>query len=599
MKTKRINDHYLNLLIFLSIISTILILFWVLKFSSYGIDFTDEGYYLNWISNPYLYKVSLSQFGFIYHPFYSFFNENIISLRKFNFLLTIGITSLLSYQIINKIKYSDKINMIFKIILSSSLSINSITYLYLQTPSYNHLTLQGLLFTCYGLFLIDKINFNKNLLAHLIIGFGGWLTFMAKPSSGFGLSLLIFIYFIFSKNFSLRFILVAISTSILLLLISALAIDGSITKYFQRYILSLEISKLLQSGYDIKSLFRIDALDLSNKIKLSILVIYILSIFSIYLEFYYSKLKLNLIVIFNLLLLITLFSIMKMDWNPDLGYHQPYLIFGVIYASVSIYITLLYKGTLVLKDITWSYIFLLLIIPYIFALGTNNNYWLQSGIASIFWLFIGFILITSISLKLDKLQLIFMFIMISQLVTSIHIKERIENPYRYNESLRLSNTKIELNSTNQELLLSTEFAKYVKDARGIAEQSGFQKGDPIIDLSGRSPGLLYLLGAKSIGTAWNMGGYKGSLDVAKAKFDLVDCSAIANSWILYEPNQPISISTNLLENYGLNFPSDYQLVGSWKVPKFIGGYKKNSIQSLYKNFKKKDSNKICTNKKND
>jgi hypothetical protein len=47
------------------LLSTTLILYWVFKFSAYGIDFTDEGYYLNWISNPFLYKYSLSQFGYI------------------------------------------------------------------------------------------------------------------------------------------------------------------------------------------------------------------------------------------------------------------------------------------------------------------------------------------------------------------------------------------------------------------------------------------------------------------------------------------------------------------------------------------------------
>ena len=72
-------------LIFISsfcIISTLLILYHVFKFSAYGVDFTDEGYYLNWISNPFLYKTSLSQFGFIYYPLYNLVNENIAWFRR-------------------------------------------------------------------------------------------------------------------------------------------------------------------------------------------------------------------------------------------------------------------------------------------------------------------------------------------------------------------------------------------------------------------------------------------------------------------------------------------------------------------------------------
>ena len=69
------------------------------------------------------------------------------------------------------------------------------------------------------------------------------------------------------------------------------------------------------------------------------------------------------------------------------------------------------------------------------------------------------------------------------------------------------------------LIISDEFIRYINDARNVSSQSGLQKGDFIIDLSGQSPGLIYLMGAKSLGTAWNTGGYKGSLDTAKAYFN--------------------------------------------------------------------------------
>ena len=43
---------------------------WVLLNCRAGFDFTDEGFYLNWIANPWNYRASLSQFGFVYHPLY-------------------------------------------------------------------------------------------------------------------------------------------------------------------------------------------------------------------------------------------------------------------------------------------------------------------------------------------------------------------------------------------------------------------------------------------------------------------------------------------------------------------------------------------------
>ena len=592
MKINVNKDWRLPLLIFFCGFSTILILFLILKFSSHGIDFTDEGYYLNWFSNPFLYKVSLSQFGFIYHPIYNLVDENIVSLRRVNFLITFGFSTILVYLLFCRLTNFEKLN---KIILSCGIAITSFTYLYIQTPSYNHLTLQGLLITCIGVLLISNINLNKNILAYIVIGFGGWLTFMAKPSSAIGLGLLIIIYLSISQKFKFRFLLISIITSFLLILISAIIIDGSITKFFYRYRLSYDISKLLQSGYDINSIIRLGSLNLSLKIKQSILFIFILSILLACLEYFNSKFFkiISIIFSFSLFLFIFILSLFEITWNPNYGYYQPYQIFGTVFACMVICLLFLLQKKIKIKDICWDLVFLFLLLPYISAIGTNNNYWMQSGIASIFWLLIGLVFLIPISLKIKKIEIVFIFVIISQVITSLHIKEKNEDPYRNNEPLRLSNAKISTNYKNHTIFISDEFAKYVQDARNIAEQSGFKKGNSIIDLSGRSPGLLYLMEAKSIGTAWNMGGYKGSLDVAKSKYDLVNCSDLASAWVIYEINNSRGISTDLFKNFGINFPSQYQLVGSWEIPKGAGGYMKNRVQKLYKPYNSKNMNISC------
>ena len=99
MKIKNNLFWYLNAT---SVISTVLILVWVLKFSAYGIDFTDEGYYLNWISNPSLYKTSINQFGFIYHPLYNLVDGNIVWLRRLNVIIIFTLSFALTYFLIKK-----------------------------------------------------------------------------------------------------------------------------------------------------------------------------------------------------------------------------------------------------------------------------------------------------------------------------------------------------------------------------------------------------------------------------------------------------------------------------------------------------------------
>jgi hypothetical protein len=581
MKIKKI-DYSLILVSIFCILSTSLILYHIFKFSGYGIDFTDEGYYLNWISNPFLYKTSLSQFGFIYYPLYHLVDENIAWYRRINFLITFGLSFILIYYLINRVTNFEKINKIIQCIISSGIAITSFTYLYLQTPNYNTLNLQALLITCLGVIIIDKTSLNKNILAHIIIGLGGWLTFMAKPSSAIGLSLIILIYLIVSRQLQIRFLFISIFTAFLLLIISALVIDGSIISYFNRYLLSYELEKLTEIGHNINSIFRFNKFSVPNKIIILSLLVFALSAFFIWLEYKSFKLK-NFIYIAACFLISTailILSLSELNWNPRLGSYQSYLVFGIIFASILT--TILYKNKIRISDIHWKFFFLFLTLPYISALGTNGNYWEQSVVASIFWLVAGFTLVIPISLNLKSTQFIIVLVLISQLIVSINLKERMEEPYRYNEPLRLGKKIIATNNKNHTLIISDEFIRYINDARNISSQSGFKRGDSIIDLSGQSPGLIYLMGAKSFGTAWIVGSYNGSLVGAKATFNLVDCTDIANSWVLYENKAPRGISADLLISLGMNFPRQYQKVGSWETPSGAGGYKEIRIQELYK-----------------
>ena len=585
MKIKNNLFWYLNAT---SVISSVLILFWVLKFSAYGIDFTDEGYYLNWISNPSLYKISTSQFGFIYHPFYNFVDGNIVWLRRLNVIIIFTLSFALTYFLIKKITEKEKINRIFYIVVSMGISTYALTTIYIQTPNYNYLNFQGLLLACIGLVLIEEKNFNKNFFAHIVIGLGGWLTFMAKPTSALGLAIIIPIYLFLSKNFRLRFILISILTSIILLILSALIIDGSISLFFDRYIVSFEKLYLLQSGHGLDKIFRNDNFNLPQKIKYLIFFIFLFFLFFIFFEIKNYKITNFLIILISFLIFLTIIlsTLFDINLNPNLGNYRSYMLFGILFAFIFVNTFFIMEKKIEINEIQWSIFILFLVLPYVFALGTGNNYWGHSGSASFFWLLASLTIIMPIFLKFHKKIFIIFFVITIQLITSVHIQERMEKPYRYNEPLRLSESKIYVDDKYY-LKLSKEFSNYINDFRNIVAQSGFKKNDPIIDLSGQSPTLVYLINGKSIGTAWNIGGYKGSLELAKAKFDLVHCKEISNAWIILETKGKRSISIELLDYLGADFPNQYQLMGSWKTAKGAGGFRNPRKQELYKPIKSK------------
>jgi hypothetical protein len=75
----------------ISATASVLLLGWVTLRCRSGFDFTDEGFYLNWISDPWNYRSSASQFGFVYHPLYRLVGGDIVLLRQANVVISFAL----------------------------------------------------------------------------------------------------------------------------------------------------------------------------------------------------------------------------------------------------------------------------------------------------------------------------------------------------------------------------------------------------------------------------------------------------------------------------------------------------------------------------
>jgi hypothetical protein len=124
----------------------------------------------------------------------------------------------------------------------------------------------------------------------------------------------------------------------------------------------------------------------------------------------------------------------------------------------------------------------------------------------------------------------------------------------------------------------------------------------MIDLTGRSPGLLYGIGASSTGYPWIYGNYVNSnfradalaIEILKG----VTCDEIAAAWLLVEPNGPVSISPSILSNFGLNIDKDYQKLGSVLTTWSLGGFSVIHDQWVFKPIRDpQDASNKCLNAK--
>ncbi|KNE28276.1 membrane protein [Achromobacter spanius] len=587
-----------NAMIGLSAAGTLLILVWVLKYSAYGIDFTDEGFYLNWVSNPFIYDGSTTQFGFVYHPLHAFLGGDIAALRRANVLLTFVLAWGLVYVLFKSFALQSEESRIALPAAAAGLATSAFTIFdsWLITPSYNSLALQALLLACTGLFWASKKTTLASLSGWLMVAVGGWLAFMAKPSTALALAVGFFMYLLFSRKFTIRLALLAALVAAFLLFMSALLIDGSVWGFVQRLRLGIEFNQLLGGGHSLMQILRIDDFQLGENAKQAIVFVGIASFLATGGVIAGNRIGLIISLFVSLAAFIYVASLIGggIHQVENLGRFQGLLILGVVGAAILSGLALgRVEG---IKNITpeqWALIALFFVMPHIYAFGTNSNYWQGGSWAGIFWLLGGVGMLMLMGRNRLNWTFLLPLALVVQAVVVTLLMAGWERPYRQPEPLGTNQTVLKVGRHQSKLVLSAEYAAYIESAATVAKAAGFEPEMPVIDLSGQSPGILYVMGAESIGQAWIIGGYSGSLERAAAALGRVDCEKIASAWVLFEPNGPRSISADLLSLQGISFPGDYRLAGSWISASGAGGYAERRKQYLYAPSTQQENIRSC------
>jgi len=574
-------------LVALCALGTVFIGWWLVSYSFYGFDFTDESFYLVWIANPFLYEGSVTQFGFVYHPLYWLLGGDIAALRQANILITFGLAWGLTYFFLRSLASNARADQLILLVVSAAFATSALIVFdsWVPTPSYNSLNLQALLITSIGLVLAEKATHRKSIIGWILIGIGGWLTFMAKPSSALALAVGVFLYLVLARKLSVRLVLLAVLCALASTLMSALIIDGSVGSFIRRIQLGMEFSEHLGGGHTLSGILRIDEFQIGEEFKT---VIYLSSgvLFIAICSFWTKNSKWAFIGLVVSLLLFALTATTTFDvfrWLPEFGRFQGLLIFSVVYAATLAAVVLgRLKALQGVNAGQWALAVLFLLMPYIYAFGTNNNYWQVATSAGVFWLLAGVTLLGPLVCDRASWLLILPLAFATQAATVILLLTGFEQPYRQPQPLRLNDTSLQINPERSVLTLSDGYAAYITSAKIAAERAGFAQNMAILDLSGQSPGILLALGAKNIGHPWTLGGYPGSLAFVMAGLSQFPCEDIAKAWVLFEPDGPRSIPIELMNGIGADFPRNYDRVGSWLTAKGAGGYRDQRIQELYK-----------------
>ncbi|MEJ7928444.1 hypothetical protein WG922_00525 [Ramlibacter sp. AN1015] len=557
------------------------ILAWLMNYSHYGVDVTDEAFYLTWLADPSLYSYSPYLFGFVYNPLHELFGGEVAPLRQANILISYVLGWFLAEVTLRK-HSRDPLPWKARLALSAAIACAALLVVdtWLPTPSYNSLAQQALFIAASGLVLSERAPTRASVAGWLLVAVGGWLAFMAKPSTAAALAVCATAYVLLAGKWNSRLLLATATLAALLVLVSAQVIDGSVAQFTKRLQLGMEYLGYLQGGHSLQNVLRIDTFQLRHGELAILTFVAVLATvaglaaqhpgFRRYAAFGISA---------ALVLLVVLLA--AGAWMPklDFGSHKDMMIFGVSVAALALAVLLGGGIPKTVRRPDWSLAILFLALPHVYAFGTNNNYWQVAGASGLFWALSGLTVLMRVVDRWTWSALLPLGAG-SQLITALIIHAALSNPYRQPQSLYENGSPIEFGRAGSTLVLSEGFADYIREAMSTARAAGFQLGSPMIDLTGQSPGVLYALGAKSIGQPWTIGGYPGSERFAVAGLRHVPCEEIARAWVLFEPDGPRKLDPALLTHFGLEMARDYRMVASWLTAPGAGGYAERRLQVL-------------------
>ena len=577
-------------------------------------DFTDEGYYLNLISDPYAFSGRITRFAEPIHWLYIITGKNLICLRQFSIILLFALCTCLSWLCVKRTKWLSRsihpgknfINvsrLLAAIVISNSAILGLWPTL---TPSYNFINYVGMSLYVLVLLLSESWLGFKKQSSFSIIALGLLLSLPLVLVSYARLTsfilLLTFSTFIalFGTPSFRKLLFTSVLSSIAFYLLLAYLSFGGYANFFDDMRLSFEIVNTWKSeGSDFTFLSSIRRL-LPNKVNL----ISFISAFALFILTTRCQAK-----IFHIIICITSccsgilmallwtgfnFSLFNFShycrtWTYYIGqFLLPFLFFYLILACLKICFTPLRLRSkhflssffrfpcpnvvsisdrskhLANSQVTNVLIFTL---PFAFAFSSSNGFFSHASLTLLFVVLGFFRLCNSRSSSIPNLSFFvykscfLTLTLIPVFISTYLLSMYSECQFPYQSSTPLSEAKYETNiSTNSKLYLSNTKSKYINSIKTTMVEEGYTQGQYVLDLTGNSPGLVYALGAKAVGWPWILDFFPGSTDAALKVLEGVPLHILNKSWIFINPNTQYLQTKTIADRFDFKLTSERPLI---------------------------------------
>ena len=390
---RRINEQFVSAV--LCLVTSSVLIGVILYRCQFGLDLTDEGFYLTWISRPELYRSSATQFGFFFKPLYEVLGYDLVLLRQTNVIVTLILAFATFWLLLRPATCSKIPRAILAFALSSS-ALLVLHHMWLPTPSYNWLNLYGLLISLIGCLLsLRAETIRGKLSGGALVGLGGVVVALAKPTSAIALAVLLLCVFAWELRTRPRHALTtAVTTTVVAIgggLLAAWLIDHSPLEFIERLKRGAELGYTLGSlrnssrmtEYEI---FRWDRFPAPRHFFLQAFVVAgVSAIYAIYCRDDTVKAQ---VFRSTILFLISLTAIVSLTWPSAIALLPKqihvYQILAVLSGPLFVSLILARSGNK--TTLAMPVVVILFFLPFVHAIGTTNNLWLQASQAFIFWI---------------------------------------------------------------------------------------------------------------------------------------------------------------------------------------------------------------------
>ncbi|MDO5712017.1 MAG: hypothetical protein Q4P32_09810 [Micrococcales bacterium] len=193
----------------------------------------------------------------------------------------------------------------------------------------------------------------------------------------------------------------------------------------------------------------------------------------------------------------------------------------------------------------------LLLLPACYAFGTNGNLWSAAGRGAPLWVAALAIAVTgwgaarkggSRDAERNHQARFGLALLLATALAAGVTSAASDYYYRYPSPGSGANTPVQAVIDERGNRLELTPADAASTATLLPEGRSLT-GSDILDTTGASPGYVYQLGGRALGSSWLLGGYRGSGDAARHALSLEPCARIEGAIVLYAPASPRRIDT--------------------------------------------------------